>query len=98
MGLGLKNMPGTCCNRNCRSLQLVYNIYVWIFFFMVSHISNMTIIQCMIMTCVDHWTSPNPAARNCIHIVPILPQHWPKVNDASLCTATCDDDVLAKSS
>ena len=44
-------MLGTCCNRNCRSRQLVHNIYVWIFFFMVSH-TIMTIIQCMIMAYV----------------------------------------------
>ena len=28
----------------------------------------------------------------------ILPQHWPKVSNASLSRATCDDDVLTKSS
>ena len=50
-GLAFKNMPGTCCNRNCRSLYLVHNIYAWIFFFMVSH-TIMTIIQCMIMAYV----------------------------------------------
>ena len=44
-------MPETCCIRNCRSLLLVHNIYVWIFFFMVSH-TIMTIIQCMIMAYV----------------------------------------------
>ena len=33
----IKNMLGTCCNRNCRSLELVYNIDILIFFFMVSH-------------------------------------------------------------
>ena len=67
---------------------------------MVSHIINtvMTIIQVHDYDYrVDHWTSPNPAARGCTHNTAkrgILPQHWPKVSGASFSRATCDNDVL----